>query len=373
MAESLVIEMNPPRVEVEPGGPSAETTVTLHNLGNVVEQYTTEIVGLDPEWYSAPQGSIGLFPQDRDQVRVSFHPPKRPGLRAGAYPFRIMVRSKGGSQVEQVDGVLDVRGYAVYRADLTPRRRIKRGPGKFTVHLMNTGTVDVRLSLEARDAEEACTFKFGKDDSPLLPAGSRLELPLTITATDRPMIGAERQYDFIVTARPQDARGEPQTVPGQFVYKPLFATWAPILRLIQLLLLAAILFVAADFLVSTGVAQQLPRRVRVASAQAYRGFCQLPFVKGFCPASAIAAQPEPAEDLCFYDFGFKDFFDAEPALVGGCETDVAYDGFGNAIQYTKNGMMFWLKNNNTVYFFTNDSLYAHIDEKTRLLDGPPPA
>src|ERR1700680_1742773 len=84
-ASALTVELNPPRVEMEPGGAPVEVVATLQNLSNVVEQYAIEVSGLEAEWYTAPVTSVSLFPQDRDQVRITLHPPRRPGLRAGSY------------------------------------------------------------------------------------------------------------------------------------------------------------------------------------------------------------------------------------------------------------------------------------------------
>jgi hypothetical protein len=48
---------------------------------------------------------------------------------------------------------------------------------------------------------------------------------------------------------------------------------------------------------------------------------------------------------------------------------VAYDDFGNGVQYSQKGVLFWLKESNTVYLFTGDSVYAYVQDKPRLLDG----
>src|SRR5262249_16044375 len=150
-------ELSPSRIEVEPGSAPVEATLTLQNLGNVVEQYTADVVGLDAEWFTAPVASIALFPQDRDQLRVSFHPPKRVGVKGGSYPFKIVVRARSGAQQESIDGNLDVRGFAIFRLDLLPRRQTAR-LGKFRLQVANSGTADITLALEARDQEEACIF-----------------------------------------------------------------------------------------------------------------------------------------------------------------------------------------------------------------------
>ena len=92
MPDTLNVEVNPSKIEIEPGATPVEVTVSIQNLGDVVEQYTVEVTGLDSDWFTAPVASIGLFPQDKEQVKVRFHPPKRQGLRAGAYPFKVVVR-----------------------------------------------------------------------------------------------------------------------------------------------------------------------------------------------------------------------------------------------------------------------------------------
>ena len=120
MVDELHVEMTPSRIEIEPGATPVEAVVAIQNLGPVVEQYTVEVSGLDSDWYTAPVASIGLFPQDKEQVRVRFHPPRRQGLRAGAYPFQIIVRGRSGARELALDAVLDVRGFAVFRVEHGP-------------------------------------------------------------------------------------------------------------------------------------------------------------------------------------------------------------------------------------------------------------
>src|SRR4051812_2394784 len=200
VGSDLLVELTPSKIEVEPGATPAEAIVVIQNLGDLVEQYTVEIIGLDGDWFTAPVASVGLFPQDRDQVRVSFHPPKRPGLRAGAYHFKVRVRSRSGGTERTAEGVLDVHGYAVYRLDMSPRRQKARGKGQFKVQLTNSGTADARLSLAAQDAEEACRFRFGSPDEVLVPAAGKLEVPLTVTPKRRPWLGGETAHAFTVNA-----------------------------------------------------------------------------------------------------------------------------------------------------------------------------
>jgi hypothetical protein len=371
--QRLQVELGPSRIEVEPGATPAEATVTLQNLGNVVEQYTAEVVGLDPEWFTAPVASVALFPQDRDQLHLTFHPPRRAGVKAGTYPFKVVVRARSGAQEESVEGILDVRGFAVYRLDITPRRQTAR-TGRFRLQVANTGTADVTLAVEGRDQEEACRFKLGKDGTLRVAAAGSAELPLAIIPRSRPWVGADRTYDFTLSARPVDARGEPQATTGQFIYHPFLPSWQPVRRIgliLGLLLLLLVVFeVAVASGLAGGVSEEFPRRMDVAGAQIHGFFCRAPGIDRLCGPDAAAARPTPNRN-CEFKFGFRDAALAQTDLIGPCTTDAAYDSFGNGLQYTDYGVLFWTKATNTVYFFRADSLYVFPPGGVpHVLDGP---
>ncbi len=102
-------------------------------------------------------------------------------------------------------------------------------------------------------------------------------------------------------------------------------------------------------------------------AQSCGNLRSVPVLGGVCPARPSQLPPLAAD--CSFQFGFKEFADAEAAMVGPCTTNVVYDDYGNGLQYTKKGVLFWLKESNTVYLFTGDSVYAYVQGKPRLLDG----
>jgi hypothetical protein len=365
--ESAVkVELNEPRVDMEPGGTPREIVAKLQNLSNVVEQYTIEVSGIDSDWYTAPVSSVSLFPQDTDEVRISLHPPRRQGLRAGAYPFRVVARARGGTATASAGGTLNVQGVAVYRlVDLTPRRQTARGQGTYQLQIANTGAADVRLALEGADSEGLCTFRFPKQSEPLVGAGSRGEYPVVVRPKKRPWVGPEQSYDFTITARPVDARGEPQSISGQFTHKPMFRS-LPIWPVLKWVLIALAVLAIVVVLFSLGIPQEFGRRAEVASAQMCGNLRSVPVIGGACPRPS---QLPPPDSNCSFQFGFKEFADAEAAMVGPCTTNVIYDEYGNGLQYTKKGVLFWLKESNTVYLFTGDSVYAFVEGKPRLLDG----
>ena len=83
MADTFSVEIDPPDIQLE--GTPVEVVVTIHNLDNVVEEYTVRVEGLDPDWYDAPAAALALFPQDREQAHLHFHAPQHSDLREGTY------------------------------------------------------------------------------------------------------------------------------------------------------------------------------------------------------------------------------------------------------------------------------------------------
>ncbi|MGH2354651.1 MAG: hypothetical protein ACRDI2_16325 [Chloroflexota bacterium] len=367
MPDQVPVELNPSKIEIEPGAAPVQATVTIQNLGDVVEQYNVEVDGLDSEWFTAPVAAVGLFPGDQEQVRISFHPPKREGMRAGAYPFRVVVRGRNGIQEIGADGVLDVRGTAIFRLDMTPRRQTARGKGSYRLKVINSGGVDVELGLEARDAEEACTFAF-RDEAPSVAAGKTGEVPFTVRPKSRPWVGQERSYEFMITARPQNARGQSQSVSGQFTHRPLFRDWGWLRRTAIWTGAGLLALVLVSVVLPGAFGRELGFRAQVAWAQTCgRILFRIPVVG---PRLNCAPGRLPTPDAqCVFERGFKIFAEADPQLVGNCTTSVVYDNFGNGLQFTDRGVLFWQKDSNTVYFFINDSVFAYLESKPQLLHG----
>ncbi len=365
--DTLVIRLEPDRLLVEPGSSPVECLMTLQNRGDVVDQYTVELSGIDSDWFTLELSSVGLFPGDSVPVHITFHPPKRAGMRAGAFPFQVRVRSRGGATAEVAEGVLDVRGTAVYRLDLVPRRQTARRRGRFQLELRNSGTADVLLGLEAKDAEEACRFGFRGGDRTQVAAGSTKQVPVVVKPRRRPWVGSDRSYDFGITVKPVEARGEAQTLSGQYTYQPWLPSWKPIRAIAWVLLVVVAAVVALNFAVSSGVGGEFAGRAQSARGVVCGSIRGLPLLGGLCPGPL--PRPPSTPGSCRFEFGFRDIATRETGRIGNCTTNAAYDGFGNGIQYTTKGVLFWLKASNTVYFMMNDSLYVYAGGQMKLLDG----
>jgi hypothetical protein len=359
---NVLIEVNPTRIDMQPGE-TKDLRVKLQNLSHAILQFQVAIIGIDADWYTAPTIGQAFYPQDvDDDIRITLHPPGR-GVRGGSYPMRIVVRSESGGEEGSVPVTLDLLPQTVYRLDLVPLRQRSHGNGNFRLQVTNTGNADARVEFEGLDTEDQCRFRFPKGNQVLAVAGTRTEAPVVVQPKSRPWVGPERGYSFSITARPVDARGESRIVTGQYSHQPRFASlpiWG-FLKVAGLLLVALILLIA---FVGTGTADAFGNRVKLAHAQLC-GHMAGAFVLGaLCPGY-------PA--VCGYTEGFQEFAVAKPDLVGACVTNVEYDEYGNGLQVTRKGDLFWLKASNTVYFFVGDTLYAFIDGQVQKLDGSGPS
>ncbi|HLB12469.1 MAG TPA: hypothetical protein VJO15_05875 [Dehalococcoidia bacterium] len=244
MSDRIRVSLTPPTVEAEAGGRPVEVTVAVQNSGPVVDQYTLELEGLDPQWYSLPVSSVSLFPQDSSQITLSLHPPRRSATRAGGYPYVVRARSRADpTQETAITGTLVIAAYAIFQMDMSPKRVTGR-KGAYRLALVNGGNSDLTLELTARDPERACVYNLSPG-RPVVPPGTRIMVPLTVRPRRGGLIGEPRTYDFTVTAQPSGDADSARTIAGQLVHTPRFRTWKPFLLLALLLLLGAAVAAAA--------------------------------------------------------------------------------------------------------------------------------
>ena len=364
MPGNLLVELNPQTPRIEDGRGAVDLTIVVQNQGDVLDQYQVEISGLDTAWYRQPP-DISLFPSERGEFKLNVRP-NGSRISRGNYPFTVKVRSHSGTVEESANGVLEVGGLGQLQLSFEHDEQTGHRQGTYTLRLSNDGSADVQAALEATDAEAACTIRFTRGNQVLVPASGRAEVQLQVRPRKRPWIGPDRTYKFSVTARALSGGAEPKSAPGAFTHRPWLRSWGPIKLIAFTLVGAAVLLVVAALLYSAGVPQQFPRRAAIGFNVARGSLCRIPALTSRCPIDAFAALPE-REARCAYDGPFKDYADAEAALIGPCISSVSYDEFGNGLQYSENGVLFWQKDANTVYFFTGVDVYAFLQNKSQHL------
>src|SRR4051794_37102737 len=105
---------------VEPGH-EGTATLTIANTGDIVEQYTVEMVGETAAWTVVDPPVLSLMPGQEREVVLRFRPPRGPEPEAGAISFGAKVIAKevvGDTVVEE--GEVTVTPFLETRAELVP-------------------------------------------------------------------------------------------------------------------------------------------------------------------------------------------------------------------------------------------------------------
>jgi len=232
MSDKIGVTLSSTALEVN-AGESVEFTATIHNRSQVVDQFTIGIEGLDPAWYDLSVASVSLFPGDKDEVKITIHPPKTAETKAGSYPFT--VKAVSGANPEEftaAEASLTVHTFAGLGAEMSPTRVVGRS-GTYIITLNNQGNADVTQSFEASDPEEALSYTF-KPKEITVPAGGSATVELSAQLKKKPKVAGEKEYPFQVVVKPTGAdkfSPEAKTLNGQLVYehkarpKPRIPRW----------------------------------------------------------------------------------------------------------------------------------------------------
>ncbi len=159
MSDKIGVTLSSTALEVN-AGESVELIATIHNSSQVVDQVTISLEGFAPNWYDFSVSSVSLFPGDRDQVKISIHPPKTAETKAGSYPFTVRAVS-GADPLESTgaEASVTVRTFAELSVDMSPTRLVGQS-GTYIITLNNQGNTDVTQSFEASDPEEGLNYAF---------------------------------------------------------------------------------------------------------------------------------------------------------------------------------------------------------------------
>lgn len=140
-------------------GAVATCTVTVKNTGNVVDQFTIDVLGDPAAWTAADPATLSLFPGAEGTTSVAFRPPRAASTPTGELPFGVRARSRedpAGSAVEE--GVVVVGAFQDTFAELVPRT--SRGSRGATHELAvdNRGNSRLNADVSAADQDQLLRF-----------------------------------------------------------------------------------------------------------------------------------------------------------------------------------------------------------------------
>src|SRR5262245_9053480 len=176
---------------VAPPGGTAEPAVRIVDAGDVVQQYTLAVDGLDPDWWTLDPETLSLFPGESGAAILRLRVP--PGAAPGTYPFRVTAtpRAAGGAAggAAGADASLEVAG-AVERLELSvaPSRRYARRRATYTVRVANRGTGAAGYRVLPTDPAAALRFTARPEDVSLEP-GAEATVRLDVEARRTSLAG----------------------------------------------------------------------------------------------------------------------------------------------------------------------------------------
>ena len=198
MSDRLGVSVTPTSLTVG-AGDTAQATATIRNAGTSVDQFTIAVDGLDASWYALPVSSVALFPNDKDELKITLHPPKE-GIKGGTYPFRIKVTSQeNAADFATVNMVLQVGTLPEVGVDIAPLSVTGRR-GHYHVMITNPGASDAVLNLRASSADRRVRLAVGPPGAVPVPPGGRIDASVDAGLGWLTLFFGKREVPFQVTA-----------------------------------------------------------------------------------------------------------------------------------------------------------------------------
>ncbi len=234
----LNLSVSTDSVTVEPGQ-AAPLAILVENDSTTEDTVEIGILGLDGEWVIIPVSQIELRPNDKQEVKVFFKPPRSSESSAGSFPFVVKVRSLTNSEQRTSGGMLTIKPFHSLSVELNPRRGVitsTKQNNVFTATVMNMGNSEHDVQLSADDPEEACTYDFDDEQVTLRP-GQQMDVEFAVTPKKKSPLGSSRLVGFIVTARSTSVKGVASTVQGQLEIRPFFTPMKLVFATLVMILL----------------------------------------------------------------------------------------------------------------------------------------
>lgn len=256
-------------------GEDVTCTVVVRNTGDLVDEFTVDVVGDAAGWATAEPASVSLVPQASASVVVRFAPPRAAEVAAGPVAFGIRVVSREdryGSVVEE--GVVEVGAFTDMSAELVPAKVEAGARGKFEVAIDNVGNHPVAVRLHPADPDGELEFKLDRADVVLAP-GTAAFVKLTAKPRNTFLRGPSQPRPFRVEVVPSS--GPPLAAAGTLVQRQLLPKWllpALIALLALALVLAALWFTVLQPAVKSAAreaAVQQADQVKTAADEAQAG------------------------------------------------------------------------------------------------------
>lgn len=221
MSERIELTASPASLRMYRGD-TAESGITLRNLGTTVDQFTISLEGLDPKWYKLPVSSVALFPNDQDIVKVIVNLPEDVDPGVDAYPITVRaISQENPTDITTTQLNIEVGKAPKLELNISPERLSGR-KGTYTLAVSNPDRREYQTQLHAGRSRGGLIFKL-QPDSFTVPAGGKAEAALNVRLNWLSLILGRETFDFEVTAKqPSGASVGVVSQNGQLVNTPWY-------------------------------------------------------------------------------------------------------------------------------------------------------
>lgn len=193
-----VVVLRDARLQVRPGD-TARTTATVRNTGDLVEQYSLDVLGPAAAWAEVIPASISVVRNGETTVQLLFRPPAGPGTPADTVPFALRcVSRENPSSAALAEGDLAVGAIHEIVASITPAVARGRWKGRWTARFDNRGTAPATLRLSAADERQTLGFMLAPAEL-VVPPGRSGQVYLKARAARPTLLGAMRRQRVRLT------------------------------------------------------------------------------------------------------------------------------------------------------------------------------
>ena len=230
MSDKIGVEIEPATFKMT-AGDTAEATATLHNRGQSVDQLTVTIEGLNEDWYSLPVSSVALIPNDQDKLKIDLHPPATAAVKAGTYPFRVIVTSQEDSAETATSEVsLEIGGLPSLELSINPQS-ISGNKANYDIIVTNSGDSEAKANLKVSGAEGTLQLHLNPE-TVTVPANGQAQATLEVKQSILSLIiGGQKEFDLKAMAVPAEGGRlsfEDASTNGQFIRIPWYKTLSQI-------------------------------------------------------------------------------------------------------------------------------------------------
>lgn len=215
---AIVALLESTELRVEPGK-TVETTITVYNTTDIVEQFQVRPLGQCADWTVVEPDSVSLFPGTSGTMKVKITPPRRFDTPAGVAHFGLAVSASNFPNETTVEeGTVDVLPFEEIKAELAPQAVTGRIRSRMSLAVDSLGNSPVQVSVVTKDPTDSLAFLVRPRSMELTPGKAHFT-KIRIRPRKKMFRGTSKVHRFKVSVLRDGA--EAVTIDGTMSQRPV--------------------------------------------------------------------------------------------------------------------------------------------------------